>query len=52
MPVDWVDNEGKARIKLTSSDWENVCASIELWNVDTYIWLEKQEVEQKNDCDL
>lgn len=50
--MDWVNNEEKARIKQTSWDWENVCASIELWNVDRCIWLEKQEDEQKNDCGL
>lgn len=48
----WGDNAGKARIKLTCWDWENVCASVELWNVDRDIWLEKQEVEQKIDCGL
>lgn len=54
----WVDNEGKAKIKLTSKDLTRtagrMAASLmSCWLlIERCVWLEKQEVEQKDDFGL
>lgn len=56
--MDCVDNEGKARIKLTSRDVIGTSGrmTVSLLNcgmlTERCLWLEKQEVEQKDDFGL